>query len=95
MYWYFIRTISYDNMNLGGNRMATIFCLRELLKSQNISESELASEEDIRRGTLYAICNNQVKQIPKDVISKICRGLHKKGISVQPGDWIKYIPDPD
>lgn len=64
--------------------MTVYFSLREILEERNISERQFAHELNIREGTLYDICNNQIKRIPVEVIDKISITLN-----IEPGDWIK------
>jgi len=60
------------------------FTLREILAERGISERQFAIENEIREGTLYDICNNEIKRLPVEVIAKICNAL-----DIAPGDWIK------
>ncbi|MCC0566536.1 helix-turn-helix domain-containing protein [Brevibacillus borstelensis] len=64
--------------------MTIRFLLREILAERGISERQFAQENGIREGTLYDICNNEIKRVPVDVIEKISTAL-----DIEPGEWIK------
>ncbi|EST55478.1 transcriptional regulator [Brevibacillus panacihumi W25] len=64
--------------------MSIRFLLREILAERGMSERQFAQENEIREGTLYDICNNEIKRVPVDLIEKISNAL-----DIEPGDWIK------
>lgn len=64
--------------------MTVRFLLREILAERGISERQFAQENEIREGTLYDICNNEIKRLPVELIEKISNAL-----DIEPGDWIK------
>lgn len=65
--------------------MAIEFTLRSILIERDLSERQFAHLAKIREGTLYEICNNNIKRIPVDVVDRICEALQ-----VEPGEWIKW-----
>lgn len=62
--------------------------LRILLAQHDMTQSELSNQTGIRPGTITAIVNNQIKQIPVDAVNKICTLFH-----CDIGDIWEYIPD--
>lgn len=46
--------------------------LKVLLAEHDTNQRQLALKLDIREATLNAIANNKIKQIPVDVVCKIC-----------------------
>lgn len=62
--------------------------LKVLLALHDMTQSDLSAQTGIRPGTITAIVNNQIKQIPVDAANKIC-ALFKCDI----GDIWEYIPD--
>lgn len=64
------------------------FKLKVLLAMNEMTQKELAETTGVRAPTISAICTNKIKQVPVDVIEKICRALN-----CQPGDIIEYIED--
>jgi putative transcriptional regulator len=68
--------------------MTIYFTLREILVERGISERQFAHQAGIREGTLYDICNNEIKRLPIDVIGRICNTL-----DIDPCDWIKRKKD--
>lgn len=65
--------------------MPVQFKLKRLLALKEKSQKWLAEETGIRPPTISAICNNSIKQLPVQVIEKICVALE-----CQPGDFIEY-----
>lgn len=68
--------------------MPVQFKLKRLLAIKEKSQKWLAEETGIRPPTISAICNNSIKQLPVNVIEKICIAL-----DCQPGDFIEYNED--
>ena len=64
------------------------FRLKVLLAMNDMTQKELAEKAGIRQPTLSAICTGSIKEMPVNVINKICAEL-----KCQPGDIMQYIPD--
>lgn len=64
------------------------FRLKVLLAMNDMTQKELAEKTGIRQPTLSAICTGSIKEMPVNVINKICAEL-----KCQPGDIMQYIPD--
>lgn len=62
--------------------------LRDLLRERGIVELQFAQQVGIRHGTLYQICNNEIKRLPMEVADAICKAL-----DVQLDAWIQFTPD--
>ncbi len=58
------------------------------LAERDMSQMELAKRTGIRQPTISALCLNQAKHIPIDVLEKICKELN-----CQPGDLFVYIEE--
>ena len=64
------------------------FRLKVLLAMNDMTQKELAEKTGIRQPTLSAICTGSIKEVPVNVINKICAEL-----KCQPGDIMQYISD--
>lgn len=64
------------------------FKLRVLLAMNETNQRKLAEKTGIREATLSAMNKGTLKQLPLDVLEKICKELH-----CQVGDLIEYIED--
>lgn len=62
--------------------------LKILLAIREMTQKELAEKTGIRPPTISALCTNNAKHLPIDVIEKICDTL-----DCQPADFLKYIPE--
>lgn len=62
--------------------------LKVLLAFNDSNQSKLAKEINVRQPTISAIANNTIKQIPVDVLDKICAYFN-----CQPNDLIEYVPN--
>ena len=61
------------------------FNLKVLLAMNDMTQRELAERTGVRPPTISAICTNQIKHLPIDVLDKICTVL-----KCQPGELIDY-----
>lgn len=66
------------------------FKLKSLLEERGVTQVELARKTGIRQPTISAICNNTIKELPVNVLEKIC-----DFINCNPGDLIEIIPAED
>lgn len=64
------------------------FKLRRLLGSMELSQKDLANMTGIRPPTISAICTNKIKELPVDVMDRICNALN-----CTPADWILFTKD--
>lgn len=65
------------------------FKLKSLLDERGFSQVELSRKTGIRQPTISAICNNAIKELPLNVLEKIC-----DFINCGPGDLIEIVsPD--
>ncbi len=62
--------------------------LKVLLAEHDTNQRQLAKKLDIREATLNAIANNKIKQIPVEIVCKICNEFN-----CDIGDVWHYIPD--
>ena len=62
--------------------------IRRLRSECNMTQKELAERTGIRPPTVSAICTGAIKELPVNVINKMCKEL-----KCQPGDLMEYIPD--
>lgn len=62
--------------------------LKVLLAAHDTNQRQLALKLGIREATLNAIANNRIKQIPVDIVCKICGEFN-----CDIGDLWRYIPD--
>ena len=62
--------------------------LRELLHDRGITANKLAQLTRLRGNTISDLCNNNLKRLPLDALSKICYVLH-----CQPGDLLELVPE--
>lgn len=62
--------------------------LKVLLAEHETNQRQLALKLEIREATLNAIANNKIKQIPVDIVEKIC-----KEFDCDIGDIWHYISD--
>ena len=60
--------------------------LKVMLAMREMTQIELAEKTSIRPPTISAIANNKEKQIPVDVLDKICKELQ-----CNVGDLFEYI----
>ena len=58
------------------------------LAERDMTQMDLAKRTGVRQPTISALCLNQAKHIPIDVLEKICKELR-----CQPGDLFEYIPE--
>lgn len=66
------------------------FNLKNLLSERDMTQIELSQKTGIRQPTISAICNNSIKELPVNVLEKICDTL-----DCAPGDFIDNIPATD
>ena len=66
------------------------FKLKSLLEERGATQVELARKTGIRQPTISSICNNTIKELPVNVLEKIC-----DFINCNPGDLIEIIPAED
>ena len=66
------------------------FKVKVLLAVHEMTQKQLAEMTGIRPPTISAICTGSIKELPVNVINKLCKALN-----CQPGDLMEYIPDPD
>ena len=64
------------------------FKVKVLLAVNEMTQKELAERTGIRPPTVSAICTGAIKELPVNVINKMCKEL-----KCQPGDLMEYIPD--
>ena len=64
--------------------------LKVLLAENEITQQQLADKIGTRQATISNICNNNIKQIPVDIVNNICK-LFNCDIS----DIFIYKPDND
>lgn len=62
--------------------------LKVLLADRDLTQKELGYITKIRQATINDLANDKCKQIPVDVINKICKTLN-----CDVGDLLKYIPE--
>ena len=66
------------------------FKVKVLLAINEMTQKQLAEITGIRPPTVSAICTGSIKELPVNVINKLCKTLN-----CQPGDLMQYIPDPE
>ena len=64
------------------------FRLKVLLAMNEMTQMQLSEKTGVRQPTISAICTGSIKEMPVNVINKICAEL-----KCQPGDIMQYIPD--
>ena len=64
------------------------FKVKVLLAINEMTQKELAERTGIRPPTVSSICTGAIKELPVNVINKMCKEL-----KCQPGDLMEYIPD--
>jgi len=64
------------------------FRLRILLAMNDMNQAQLAEATGIRPSTLSSMNKGTIKQMPLDVLDKICKELH-----CNVGDLMEYIED--
>lgn len=64
------------------------FKLKVILAMRDMTQKELAHRTDIRPPTISAICTGTIKQIPVDVLDRICAAL-----DCQPSDLMEHIKE--
>lgn len=62
--------------------------LKVLLAMNDMTQKKTSEITGIRQPTISAICNNTIKQLPIDVLDKLCAALN-----CQPADIMEYVPD--
>jgi putative transcriptional regulator len=67
-----------------------IFNLKSLLNERGLTQIELSQKTGIRQPTISAICNNSIKELPVNVLEKIC-----DFINCGPSDLIEIVPATD
>ena len=68
--------------------MIVFHSMRVVLAQRSMTQKQLAEMTHIRPPTISAICCGKIKEVPVEVLDKICRVLE-----CQPGDLMKYEPD--
>ena len=66
------------------------FKVKVMLAMRDMTQKELAERTGIRPPTISAICVGTVKQLPVEVLNKICKVL-----DCQPADLMEYVEDTD
>lgn len=66
------------------------FRTKVVLADRQMTQRQLWEAAGVRPPTISAMCTGSAKQIPVDVLDKICRVLN-----CQPGDLLEYAPDPE
>ena len=64
--------------------------LKVLLAMNDMTQKKVSEITGIRQPTISAICNNTIKQLPIDVLDKLCAALN-----CQPADIMEYVPNKD
>lgn len=64
--------------------------LKVLLAMNDMTQKKASELTGIRQPTISAICNNTIKQLPIDVLDKLCTALN-----CQPADIMEYVPNKD
>ena len=64
------------------------FKTKVVLAERGMTQRKLWEEAKVRPPTISAMCTGSARQIPVDVLDKICRVLN-----CQPGDLLEYVPD--
>ena len=64
------------------------FKTKVILADRNMTQRELWESAGVRPPTISAMCTGSAKQIPVDVLDKMCRVL-----KCQPGDLLEFIPE--
>ena len=64
------------------------FKTKVVLADRGMTQRQLWEATGIRPPTVSAMCTGTAKQIPVDVLEKMCRELN-----CQPGDLLEYVPD--
>ena len=64
------------------------FKTKVVLADRQMTQRQLWEAAGIRPPTVSAMCTGTVRQIPVDVLDKMCRVLN-----CQPGDLLEFVPD--
>jgi putative transcriptional regulator len=64
------------------------FKTKVVLADRNMTQRELWEQTGVRPPTISAMCTGSARQIPVDVLEKMCRVL-----KCQPGDLLEFIPE--
>lgn len=64
------------------------FKTKVILAERGMTQRQLWEATGIRPPTVSAMCTGTAKQIPVDVLDKMCKAL-----KCQPGDLLEYVPD--
>lgn len=64
------------------------FKVKVMLAIRDMTQKELAQRTGIRPPTISAICTGTIKQIPVDVLDRICAAL-----DCQPSDLMEYVKE--
>ena len=64
------------------------FKTKVVLADRSMTQRELWEQAGVRPPTISALCTGSAKQIPVDVLDRVCRVLN-----CQPGDLLEFIPD--
>jgi len=64
------------------------FNTKDVLHNRRMTQRELWEATQVRPPTISAMCTGTARQIPVDVLDKMCRVLN-----CQPGDLLEYVPD--
>ena len=64
------------------------FKVKVMLAIRDMTQKELAQRTGIRHPTISAICTGTIKQIPVDVLDRICAAL-----DCQPSDLMEYVKE--
>lgn len=62
--------------------------LKILLATKETTQRQLAIDTECREATINALANNRIKQVPIDMLDKLC-----KYFDCQPSDILVYEPD--
>ena len=62
--------------------------LKILLATKETTQRQLAIDTGCREATINALANNRIKQVPIDMLDKLC-----KYFDCQPSDILVYEPD--
>ncbi len=68
--------------------MVIRFRTKVVLADRQMTQRQLWEAAEVRPPTISALCTGSVKQIPVDVLDKVCRVLN-----CQPGDLLEYVAD--
>ena len=64
------------------------FKTKVVLADRNMTQKQLWEAAKTRPPTISAMCTGTAKQIPVDVLDRMCAALN-----CQPGDLLEFVPD--